>query len=464
MHRSVASLHRACAVLLLATMSLMPVHAQDKDLSEARGHLEQGDPAAAAEAAERSLKKGETSEAHYIIGHNHLVNDELEPAAESFRRAVKLDEHNADAVFELGLVLDDQGEHDKAKKQFRRYTELRPDDPKGTIQEAYVLLAQEDRPKEARALVDGVLAKYPDNTPALYYAALSCDALDDRATAYAHVDRGMQLDPEDVDFPYLKGRWLCREDRYAEAIPVLQKARELAPEGKYKRYWAWARLMAATDTAHWARVNGDIRLTTPWRNDLDAMDSLARISGARYDRALLLPRFLNDAVLSLDELVMLYYGQCLEEGYSPYSDRMDDELRDPQREGRWSKVLEMTEGHLKDHPVCLDALSGRANACRNLKEPCYDHATMAFELLMQAITATGSGDSFDDPVLVMSVEDEYTYLAFHGLRMTKQSLHSQGGRSYDVLTCTDAEGKERRVHFDITRPFDSLGRSFRKDK
>lgn len=455
---------RTGAVLLSIVLVPGLLHAQDKDLSEARGHLEQGDPAAAAKSAERSLKQGETSEAHYIIGHNHLVNDALEPATESFRRAIKLDEGNADAVFELGLVLDDQGEHDKAKKQFRRYTELRPDDPKGTIQEAYVLLAQEDRPKEARALVDGVLVRHPDHTAALYYAALSCDALKDRTTAYAHVDRGMEVDPDDVDFPYLKGRWLCREDRYAEAVPVLLKAKELAPEGKYKRYWAWARLMAATDTAHWARVDGDIRLTTTWRNDLDAMDSLARIPGGRYDRAVLMPRFLNDEVLALDELVMLYYGQCLEEGYSPYSDRMDDELREPQREGRWSKVAEMTGAHLKDHPVCLDALSGRANACRNLKEPCYDHATISFELLMQAITSTGSGDSFDDPVLVMSVEDEYTYLGFHGLRMTKQSLHSQGGRSFDVLTCTDADGKERKVHFDITRPFDSLGRSFRKDR
>ncbi len=440
------------------------LQAQDPHLSEARGHLEQGDPAAAAKAAERSLKKGETSEAHYIIGHNHLVNDELDAAEDRFRRAIKLDERNADAVFELGLVLDDKGDHEKAKRQFRRYTELRPEDPKGMVQEAYVLLAHEDKPAKAKVLLDSCLVRHPENTVVLYYEAICCHELGDVAAAIAHLDKGMGLDAEDVDFPFLRGRWLCQEDRYAEAEPFLAKAKDLSPDGRYRRYWAWSRTMASTDTVSWHRVNGEIRLTTPWIRSIAAMDSLVRIPGGRYDPAVLLPRFLGDAPLALDELFLLYYAQSVADSYSPYGDPMDTELREPREQGKWEKVRDLTDDHLKDHPVCLDALSAHAQACRNLGEPCYDHATIGFELLMQAISASGSGDSFEDAILVMSVGDEYTYLAFNDLRMERQSLHNSGAYSYDVLDCRDADGKERKVYFNITCPFNSLSKAFRKEK
>ncbi len=432
-------------------------------MSEARGHLEQGDLEAAAKSAERSLKKEPTSEAYYIIGHRDLVNDQYTEAAERFRSAIKLDDRNADAVFELGLALDELGEPKQAIEQFQRFTEIRPEDPKGTIQEAYILFAKQDRTKQAKALLDECLVRHPDNTVALYYAALCANDLGDRAAGYAFVDKALDIDPEDVDFPYLKGRWLCQDGRYAEAEPLLARAKELAPEGKYKRYWAWARCMAATDTALWEQEDGDVRLTAPWRNDLAAMDSLAGIAGGRYDRSRLLPRFLADEPLTLDELIMLYYSQSLQEDYTPYSDDMDELLKGPQEDKKWDKVMELTEKHLKEDPLCLDALSARANACRRMEAPCYDHATMGYELLMMAITATGSGNSFDDAVLVMSVEDEYTYIAYNGLRSSGQSLHNQGRYSYDVLQCTDGDGKKRTIHFNITKPFGSLGKMF-KDK
>ncbi|MEZ0257244.1 MAG: hypothetical protein ACAI37_18325 [Chthoniobacter sp.] len=73
----------------------------------------------------------------------------------------------------------------------------------------------------------------------------------------------------------------------------------------------------------------------------------------------------------------------------------------------------------------------------------------------------GDGSSFAKAVVIhgateqTGVDAEYGYLAKHypGSRSGKQSLTAHGGRHFDLLEFTTADGKKRQIYFDITEFF-----------
>ena len=61
-----------------------------------------------------------------LLGAAHDRLGEREAAKEAFRKAIDLDESNAEAYYNLGLLLADDGQHVEAEKLLRRATQLDP--------------------------------------------------------------------------------------------------------------------------------------------------------------------------------------------------------------------------------------------------------------------------------------------------------------------------------------------------
>jgi len=71
--------------------------------------------------------------------------------------------------------------------------------------------------------------------------------------------------------------------------------------------------------------------------------------------------------------------------------------------------------------------------------------------LMDSIQENKHGRSEDDAFVVINVHEEYTFLRFSNMQVTKQSLHHKDGHSYDVMDCKDMgdNGRELTAYFNI---------------
>lgn len=67
--------------------------------------------------------------------------------------------------------------------------------------------------------------------------------------------------------------------------------------------------------------------------------------------------------------------------------------------------------------------------------------------------AAGDGSSPDTAIGVGSVGEEYAWVGRHcpGFALEMQALLFDGGKPFDVLSLRHADGRERKVYFDISR-------------
>lgn len=69
--------------------------------------------------------------------------------------------------------------------------------------------------------------------------------------------------------------------------------------------------------------------------------------------------------------------------------------------------------------------------------------------LAESIALSGDGATAESALIVDSTAEEYLYLSEKGLQRKEQHLVERGGRWFDVLRCSDDEGNERSLWFDI---------------
>lgn len=79
--------------------------------------------------------------------------------------------------------------------------------------------------------------------------------------------------------------------------------------------------------------------------------------------------------------------------------------------------------------------------------------------LLDSIQDDKHGRSEDDAFVVINVHEEYTFLRFSKMQVTKQSLSHKDGHSYDVMVCKDMSsdtGREVTAYFNVDIPTQSL--------
>ena len=78
--------------------------------------------------------------------------------------------------------------------------------------------------------------------------------------------------------------------------------------------------------------------------------------------------------------------------------------------------------------------------------------------LLDSIQENKRGQSEEDAFVVINVHEEYTFLRFSNMQVTKQSLRRKDGHSYDVMVCKDMgdKGGEVTAYFNVDIPTQSL--------
>jgi hypothetical protein len=104
-----------------------------------------------------------------------------------------------------------------------------------------------------------------------------------------------------------------------------------------------------------------------------------------------------------------------------------------------------------------------ANSELGNKEKAEFHKTVIRGLL-DSIQENKRGRSPEDAFVVINVHEEYTFLRFSNMQVTKQSLSRKDGHSYDIMVCKNLSdnGREVTAYFNIDIPEQSLSEALGK--
>lgn len=74
--------------------------------------------------------------------------------------------------------------------------------------------------------------------------------------------------------------------------------------------------------------------------------------------------------------------------------------------------------------------------------------------ILDSIQENKHGQSEEDAFVVINVHEEYTFLRFSHMQVTKQSLGHKDGHTYDIMTCQDMSNKGHEVtaYFNVDIP------------
>lgn len=199
-------------------------------LMESKIRLLQDRPTAALLILEKVLDlEPSIPTAHYLAGLAHLRSNHVRLAQKSMIRALELNPAFSEARLILAATYYKLGEREPARSHAQALAEREPENPDARI--LLALLAAEDgaiqeaaRHAKALALLGG------DPGRAQAVEALVQDQAGDRDRAMETALHAWDERPSDTDAGWAAVRLLCRTGRGAEALPRLERARNLRPD------------------------------------------------------------------------------------------------------------------------------------------------------------------------------------------------------------------------------------------
>lgn len=115
-------------------------------------------------------------------GQELLEQGEVERAVKLLEKAVRVEKDNEDAVYSLATAYASMGEYDRARRAFRHFSKLCPNDPDGHVMHAAASVAC-DRLEDARGALVKAIKLDPNYPKAYRYAARLYERLGDPVKA-----------------------------------------------------------------------------------------------------------------------------------------------------------------------------------------------------------------------------------------------------------------------------------------
>lgn len=170
----------------------------------------------------------------------------------------------------------------------------------------------------------------------------------------------------------------------------------------------------------------------------------------------LFDRFIaNDTTLSLDDYIIIYYGQAYSENYKPSARHdsvrvLNTYLNNSIDSIDFHKVLSYTNQILNDFPFNIEQIyiTGIAYDKLGIK----DSSAIWFykyDKLIRTIMTSGDGKTPKTAFVVTKITDEYSILNALGLQFTGQALINKKKKSYDLMNVAKNEYGIDKLYFDI---------------
>jgi len=171
---------------------------------------------------------------------------------------------------------------------------------------------------------------------------------------------------------------------------------------------------------------------------------------------ILLNRFIgNDTTLSLDDYIIVYYGQAFREKYSPNARHdsvkvLNSYLNNSIDSIDFHKVLSYTDQILSDFPFNIEQIyiAGIAYDKLGVKDSS-EIWFYKYDKLIRTIMSSGDGKTPKTAFIVTKITDEYSILNALGLQFTGQTLIGKKKKSYDLMNVAQNEYGIVKLYFDI---------------
>jgi Tfp pilus assembly protein PilF len=136
------------------------------------------------------------AQAHNARGHALLRSGKTEEALAEFDHAIEIDPHNADALYNRGLLYQGEKQHPLAIDDFSAANGLTPQRAEPLLGRAISYLAL-DKPREAAADLDEAAQADPQNAQVWTTRGLAYERLGDKSKAAGSYARALNLHPKD---------------------------------------------------------------------------------------------------------------------------------------------------------------------------------------------------------------------------------------------------------------------------
>jgi Tfp pilus assembly protein PilF len=161
-------------------------------------------------------KQPENTQALYLRGKLFHQTDSPQKASEDYRRVVELDPERDDARWNLAIALVTIGRYQEADGHLRILRRLRPDDDEVLVRLA-VCNHRMGKSREARPLLDAVLARQPDHALALLTRAQMALSDGNLSESEKWLREALRVRPKDYRANWLLAECLQKQEKREEA-------------------------------------------------------------------------------------------------------------------------------------------------------------------------------------------------------------------------------------------------------
>lgn len=165
----------------------------------------------------------------------------------------------------------------------------------------------------------------------------------------------------------------------------------------------------------------------------------------------------QDASVDFKEL---RYAYTETKQYDPYGGSLDarDAMFAALTAKEYDKALAASDKLLAANYLNINAHFVAYVAHRNLSQAeRSEYHKWVFQNLLKSIGASGDGKTMESAFIVISIDEEYAWLNFMGLRSAGQQKVEENGHNYDKMMAKDPKTDQSSTYyFNVDRPFNWL--------
>jgi tetratricopeptide (TPR) repeat protein len=367
---------------------------------------------------------------------------------------------------ETARLYGDQGNYDTALLFINNAIRMDPSNYLARRERMIILMIMESYESSMKD-AENILSVISDDLSAIYCLATGLMNTGDYEKSKDQIQKGIELAPKLSAFYTLMSKVLIQQRSYMEGEMFINRAIELEPQ-EIGNYFIKAEnaILSQTDPSVLQENIYPPKFLSIRSPEILVLDKLLANRKHQYYYKTLSDKFIeNFRSLSLDEYFMFYFGQTVSDRYTPYAQNersVADSIYSLSNRGLYDEAAASGSDYLAENPSSISIYYHTGVAyLKSGKSEKAEEYFYKYQGLITSIIATGDGKSDESAYIVISSTDEYTIIQYFGYSVSQQVLQDQNGHYFDLLTVVTQSGEEKKIYFNIDKPFGTLSKQLR---
>lgn len=165
--------------------------------------------------------------AHDNLGIALAGTGKMTEAIDEYQKSLALNPNSSQTENNLGSALAQTGNIQQAQDHFVKALRINPNNTSAQVNLGSLLGEQPEHRQDAIALLNDALKTQPNSPDAQNGLGVALAHTGDLPEATAHLEKAVQLSPQEASYHFNLGRVLAAQSRFAEALPQFEQAARL---------------------------------------------------------------------------------------------------------------------------------------------------------------------------------------------------------------------------------------------